>query len=266
MRTDLAGLVLATVLGSLAGGSLPEVDRAAPCMPCHGGSSEAAQDLVAEWRASPYSDPVAGRGCVDCHPAASTSGASERAGEVALTRAHRASVGVAVGLIVERSEGGLLVQASLCNSGTGHSLPAAAWPEVMVLLVTARNSQGLLLELLSGPRPPPWSGVEGAEVGGCAWAGSRGPEEIPQHRLAPYGTEVSRFVFRSAAGPLLVEARVLRGRAGANGWGIRATARSTVGASHVLLEQERWPLTRAPAYGARWSSSWERDAERVREK
>lgn len=231
MRSSVVAMLLAAALAPVTAGGPSEVDPASQCIPCHGGSPSAVPDLVAEWRASPYSDPVAGLGCVDCHPVARTTFAAGSGGHLAVPRSTRPREAVSVGLVVERSKGGLFVQASLCNSGAGHALPAAAWPAVMVLVVEARDGSGRTLELLAGSRPPPWTGMDAAEAGGRAWSGTPVGTPVPAERLAPYHTEVNRFVFRSAPDPVSVEARVLRGWADGRDWVILAAASSSVAPS-----------------------------------
>jgi hypothetical protein len=59
-----AALVVFLSLILATAGPTPLPDSVRPCMPCH---YRAGSDQVGEWLASPYSEKVGGRGCVDCH-------------------------------------------------------------------------------------------------------------------------------------------------------------------------------------------------------
>lgn len=223
------------------------------CAPCHTASFWGTKiyDSYGEWLASPYSDPVTGQTCQDCHMpstgatlvARAEVGGNQRdpgtvvshlmpgATDVALLRS-------ALSLDVEaaRSAGRVNVTATVTNDKTGHHVPTDSPLRQVLLVVQVTGLGGQPLQLLEGPVLPDWTGVgadpdEGRYAGlpGAAfakilrepWTGIEptgaywNPTVIVSDtRLAAFASDSTTYAFAAPlSGPILVQATLLYRRA-----------------------------------------------------
>jgi hypothetical protein len=166
---------------------LPLVSRSEFCAPCHLASfwNVPIYDSFGEWLASPYSDPLTGKTCQQCHmPSPSmldgkalTNLAPDNGGlerEPAAIHAH-VDLGAAdpdflrdaVSLRASASnEGGRVeVMVTVKNEKAGHHYPTDSPLRHLLLVVEATDGAGTALEQVGGPRLPAWAGVGDAARG-----------------------------------------------------------------------------------------------------
>jgi hypothetical protein len=144
-----------------------------PCLPCH---NRAGSDQVGEWLASPYSEKIGGRGCIDCHGGECPDG-RDAADLPGLQKAVRLSVTAGC------SGGAVRIEVAVSNVGAGHLLPSSSGERSLMLEVTASDG---------GRSSLPWR------------IGSR------HLQLPPFSTDISRYSFVSPrGGPVQVSARLV---------------------------------------------------------
>ena len=223
------------------------------CAPCHSASFWGTKiyDSYGEWLASPYSDPVTGKTCQDCHMpetggslvARSDVGGNER--DPATVRSHLmpgatdvALLQSALSLDVEARWSGehLKVTASVTNDKTGHHVPTDSPLRQVLLVVQATGPEGQALRQLDGPVLPDWAGVGGdpshgryaglpgtfyAKILREPWTGIEpsgaywNPTVIvTDTRLAAFASDTTTYAFSPpAAGPASVQVTLVYRRA-----------------------------------------------------
>jgi hypothetical protein len=143
-----------------------------PCTPCH---NRTGRDQVGEWLASPYSEKIGGRGCIDCHGGECP---DDREG-VDLTSLRKA---VRLSVTAGCSGEAVNIEVAVSNVGVGHLLPSISGERTLMLEVSASDGDRTSL---------PWR------------IGSR------HLQLPPYATDISRYSFVSPrGGPVHVSARL----------------------------------------------------------
>ncbi len=146
------------------------------CAGCHFGVfwDTVVYNSYGEWLESPYSDPVTGQTCQDCHmpPSGAThfvkpeAGGLERDPETIFShRMPGASdeelLQNAVTMAVETQwdEAQLTVTVTITNDQTGHHVPTDSPLRHLILLVEATDAEGNQLSLAEGPTVPAWGGL-----------------------------------------------------------------------------------------------------------
>lgn len=156
--------------------------RSQVCAPCHFGVfwHTVVYNSFGEWLESPYSDPVSGRTCQDCHMPRVGATYFTRPDKGGLKRnsesifGHRMPGALDEDLLanaatmetaVERSGNHISVRVTVINDNTGHHLPTDSPLRHLILLVHAKGKDGSALELVDGPRLPKWCGTGDASRG-----------------------------------------------------------------------------------------------------
>jgi hypothetical protein len=148
--------------------------RSEYCAPCHNASfwGTPIYQSFAEWKASPYSNPLTGKTCQDCHmkPDGNTTNFAPGRGGLERDPAEIFThnfPGVDEKLLQNtakleldaRREGDQIrVEARVTNNEAGHHIPTDHPMRNMILLITAIDAQGNDLSFLSGPMVPEWGG------------------------------------------------------------------------------------------------------------
>lgn len=149
------------------------------CAPCHFGQFWGVQiyNSFGEWLASPYSDPVKGQTCQDCHMPRRGAQFVARAEKGALLRDPRTIFshlmpGAAdlpllqdtAKLEVSAAQAGPLVHVTVrvTNAKAGHHIPTDHPSRNMLLIVSASDGSKRRLLPLAGPVVPSWGGVGSA--------------------------------------------------------------------------------------------------------
>ena len=160
---------------------LPLIEQSRFCAACHFGVfwNTVIYNSFGEWLESPYSDPITGQTCQECHMPAPTCFEGKPITNVApngmggverdpLTIHAHTFPGAAdlellqnaVTLVVdaERVEEAIHVEVRITNDLTGHHVPTDSPLRHLILLVEAKDSGGGALELLEGDLLPEWCG------------------------------------------------------------------------------------------------------------
>jgi hypothetical protein len=208
-----------------------------------------------EWKDSPYSDPVTGRTCQDCHMVRKDTQYSvlpERGGVARDYVAYhdhtmlgpstsRALMWDAVAVTPTAVVDGdvLRVNVEVLNDNTGHAVPTDAPMRSVMLVVEARDAAGRLLELREGPTLPEWTGDQAGKPGRAFarilkdnWTGEaptaafwRQTTVLEDTRLFPFVKNTSNYAFTLPAD-----------RAGVQ-WSVRLNYRR---AFQALAQQKGW--------------------------
>jgi hypothetical protein len=160
---------------------LPLIEESAFCAPCHYGVfwDTVIYNSYGEWLASPYSDPLKGKTCQDCHMPTPTllhgqpisNVAPEKGGierNPATIHAHtfpgaadetllQNALTLEANVILDDAH--ITVSVTITNDQTGHHVPTDSPLRQLILLIQAQDSQGELLTFLKGPLVPEWGGV-----------------------------------------------------------------------------------------------------------
>ncbi|MFI5382182.1 MAG: carboxypeptidase regulatory-like domain-containing protein, partial [Tepidisphaerales bacterium] len=145
------------------------------CAPCHFAKFWGTQiyNSFGEWLASPYSDPVKGQTCQDCHMPRRGAAVAARADKGAPTRnpkavfshlmpgaADRSLLASTAGLNVAVRQSGALVHvtASVVNERAGHHIPTDHPSRNILLVVSATDAGNHDLVSVAGPLVPAWGG------------------------------------------------------------------------------------------------------------
>ena len=221
------------------------------CAACHFGVfwDTVIYNSYGEWLESPYSDPLTGRTCQDCHmpPQGNTHFALPEAGgqerDPATIFSHRMpgasdeellQNAVSMAVAAERRGDRVEVQVTLTNDLTGHHVPSDSPLRHMILLVEVVDAGGEALELVEGPRVPEWGGqgdpAEGYVAGlpgtvyakllqetwtevspsGAYW----NPTTIlSDNRIPAMGSDTTRYIFNSGTSEVSISVRLLYRRA-----------------------------------------------------
>ena len=207
--------------------------ESALCAPCHFATfwSTVVYGSYSEWLDSPYSDPVTGQTCQDCHMpnvggdlfARPEAGGLVR--DPAQIRSHLMPGAADAELLrntVEMTASARLtndtfeVDVAITNVGAGHYVPTDSPLRHLILVVRAVSAKGKPLELLAGERVPAWGGTgeprDGAYAGLPGTIYARVLEELSTHeaptaaywnptrvesdtRIAPLATATSSYTF-----------------------------------------------------------------------
>jgi hypothetical protein len=160
------------------------------CASCHTASFWGTKiyDSYGEWLASPYSDPVTGRTCQDCHMLSTGATLVARAEvggnarDAATVRSHLMPGAADVGLLrgalsldaaAQWKDGRVSVTATVTNDKTGHHVPTDSPLRQVLLVVRVTGPGGQLLQRLQGPVLPEWTGA-GADAERSRYAGLPG--------------------------------------------------------------------------------------------
>ncbi|NNF69017.1 MAG: hypothetical protein HKN01_04540, partial [Acidimicrobiia bacterium] len=163
----------------------PLQTESAYCAPCHTAVfwDTVVYDSYGEWLRSPYSDPESGQTCQDCHMPVTgathfvrpDAGGLERDPET--IRSHlmpgasdEQLLRNAVTMTAEADREGEVigVTVTITNDRTGHHVPTDSPLRHLILLVTATDTNGNSLDLVSGPVVPEWGGVGDTASGNYA--------------------------------------------------------------------------------------------------
>ena len=155
------------------------------CAPCHYAKFSGVEVYASykEWLESPYSLPNQSfRSCQDCHMqsppsiegttsamrgACSPENTSFR--EFSHNMMKRDNTGApilmqraaAVSISANREDGKIKVNVNVVNTAAGHKFPTDSPLRHLILLVEARDQNGMLLSQVDGPRIPDWGGTGG---------------------------------------------------------------------------------------------------------
>jgi hypothetical protein len=174
------------------------------CAPCHSAVfwDTIVYNSYGEWLASPYSDPVNGQSCQDCHMPARGIDYFARLDQGGLVRdpnaitSHLMPGAADEGLLqsavrmdvdAQRLNGQAIVTVTITNDQTGHHVPTDSPLRHLLLLVQATDIEGTTLDQLSGPTIPEWGGVGDPGTGYYAGLPGTGYAKI----LKELWTEVS---------------------------------------------------------------------------
>jgi len=221
------------------------------CAPCHFGQFWGTQvyNSFGEWLSSPYSDPVTGQTCQDCHMprrgatvfARPDKGAVERdpgrvfshlmpgASDVALLRDT-----ARLELVARKAGDQIQVNVTVVNDRGGHHIPTDHPARNIILVVSAKDASGKELEYLGDQRIPDWGG-KGNNPDDYAGRPGKGYAKVLEElwtkisptaaywrqtvvredtRIPARASDRTGYVFRtSSAGPVAVEARLIFRRA-----------------------------------------------------
>lgn len=188
---------------------LPLIKESQWCAACHYGVfwDTVVYNSFGEWLASPYSDPVSGKTCQQCHMPAPTQlngkaltnvapgkGGVERDPQTipAHTFPGASSTellqnAVSMNVALTQSEEKITVTVTIINDKTGHHVPSDSPLREMVLLIQAQNSDGDLLAQVDGPVIPGYGGVGDRSKGYYATL----PGKIYAKILVELWTEIS---------------------------------------------------------------------------
>jgi hypothetical protein len=222
----------------------PLQKQSAICAPCHYGQFWGVDiyNSFGEWLASPYSHPVNGRTCQDCHMPRRGATHTARGETGALARdpqtifSHLMPGAADIDLLRDTAvlaleavrEGGVLhVEAMVFNANGGHHIPTDHPARNMLLVLSATDAAGTPLPLLRGPLVPGWGG-KGEEADDYAGRPGRGygkilrelrtgflptaaywnPVELVEDtRIPALGRDVSRYEFAIPPGSGLLRVR-----------------------------------------------------------
>jgi hypothetical protein len=145
------------------------------CAACHSGVfwGTTIYNSYGEWLDSPYSDPVTGQTCQNCHmaPSGVTYFARPAAGGLSRNPAtifsHRMQGAsdrtllqntAELRLVATREGKQITVRVDVTNAKAGHHIPTDSPLRQILLVVSATDDQGRKLELQTGPTLPVWTG------------------------------------------------------------------------------------------------------------
>ncbi len=221
------------------------------CASCHFGVfwDTVVYDSFGEWLRSPYSDPVTGQTCQDCHMPATgvpffalpEEGGNQRdpgtihshlmpgAADAELLRG-----AVELHVDARRSAHVVEVEVTITNVGAGHHVPTDSPLRHLILTVAAADEAGAPLDLIAGPTVPIWGGTGDPELGyygglaGTAYAKvleelwtERAPTGaywnptrlVSDNRIPALGRDKTRYTFAGASGPVGIDVQLVFRRA-----------------------------------------------------
>ena len=155
---------------------LPLMKEGEICAPCHSATfwGVPIYQSFGEWLDSPYSDPVTGQTCQDCHMrpnqvannfAPSRGGLPRDPASLPTHKfpgaADRELLADAVSIEVDSQQQGdeLIVEVTIENDNTGHHIPSDSPLRQLILVVDATTVTGDRLQLVNGPTLPDWTGI-----------------------------------------------------------------------------------------------------------
>ncbi|MCX7668688.1 MAG: hypothetical protein N2439_01260, partial [Anaerolineae bacterium] len=220
---------------------LPLQAKSEYCAPCHYGvfggvvgvgtvtGGTVIYNSYGEWLESPYSDPVHGKTCQDCHmpPSDARYFVFPERGGIArdyVTLHNHTMPGASDETLLQNSvtmtatarhaENRLQVEVSITNDKTGHHIPTDVPIRSMMLIVEAVDAGGKPLPLVQGPVNPTWAGDDAGKPGKTfakvlrdEWTGEtptaaywRPITVVEDSRLPALATDTTRYVFDLPAG------------------------------------------------------------------
>ena len=244
------------------------------CAPCHFGIfwDTVVYNSFGEWLDSPYSNPVTGKTCQDCHMPPGRADHFARLDKGGVIRdprtifSHRMPGAAdeellrnAVTMDVKTARGAeqIVVTVTITNDQTGHHVPTDSPLRHLILLVKATDGQGHPLPQSDGPAVPDWCGIGDPNQGyyaglpgkafakmleelwteispsGAYWNPTR---VLSDNRLAAFATDVSTYTFAAGAdAEVTLEVTLLFRRA-------FITLRTQKGwdVPDILMEHEQW--------------------------
>lgn len=222
------------------------------CAPCHFGVfwDTLVYNSFGEWLESPYSDPIEGQTCQDCHmPAGLTThfarreaGGLERDPESISSHLMPGAMDMellqnAVSMSVEarRENGEIIVEVEIVNDNTGHHIPTDSPLRHLILVVEVLEAEGKQLPLQSGPTIPNWGGAgepsqgyyagqpgmvyakvlqeiwTGIYPSGAYWNPTR---VLSDNRIPAFASDLTKYVFAASEnGEIRIEVRLIFRRA-----------------------------------------------------
>jgi hypothetical protein len=179
---------------------LPLIKKSQWCAPCHFGVfwDTVVYNSFGEWLESPYSDPVTGKTCQQCHMPAPTVLNGEPLTNVApgkggverdpmtipahtfpgAANSELLQNSVSMEVKARREDKRLMVDVSITNDKTGHHIPTDSPLRQLILLVDAVDKDGNPLTLLGGETVPTWGGVGDPTLGYYAGLPGKGYAKI----------------------------------------------------------------------------------------
>jgi len=174
------------------------------CAPCHTAVfwDTLIYNSFGEWLDSPYSDPISGQTCQDCHMptglidhfALIDEGGLVRDPETIFSHLMPGAAAeellknaISMSIEARNDDGKTNLQVNITNDKTGHHVPTDSPLRHLILVIEARTEDGELLEMIEGPVIPEWAGI-GDPDDGC-YGGQ--PGKIYAKVLEEYWTEVS---------------------------------------------------------------------------
>ncbi len=174
------------------------------CAPCHTAVfwDTLIYNSFGEWLDSPYSDPISGQTCQDCHMptglidhfALIDEGGLVRDPETIFSHLMPGAAdeellknAISMSIAAWKDDGKANLQVNITNDQTGHHVPTDSPLRHLILVIEARMEDGELLEMIEGPVIPEWAGI-GDPDDGC-YGGQ--PGKIYAKVLEEYWTEVS---------------------------------------------------------------------------
>ncbi|MCK5793418.1 MAG: hypothetical protein KAH12_01845 [Anaerolineales bacterium] len=174
------------------------------CAPCHTAVfwDTPIYNSFGEWLESPYSDPISGQTCQDCHMPTGLTDHFALIDEGGLARdprtifSHRMPGATSVDLLTNavsvsvkgwKEEGVANVQVEITNDQTGHHVPTDSPFRHLILVIKARTESNETLELVEGSVIPDWAGIGDPDDG--RYGGQ--PGKIYAKVLTELWTEVS---------------------------------------------------------------------------
>lgn len=218
---------------------LPLASESAFCAACHDFSFWGTPIYTSypEWLASPYSDPIQGQTCQDCHmpPNGDTYYALPEQGGVAhppesipshfqlgVTSQSLLQNTLELDVAAEAVNGRLEVTVTVTNSGAGHHVPTDHPGRHLLLVLSAVGGGGQTLTQLTGPTIPDWGGSL-ADLPGVGFAKvlrdvATGDAPVisywkqalieSDNRIAALEADVSTYAFQADGSPATVTARI----------------------------------------------------------
>jgi hypothetical protein len=216
---------------------LPLQHESRLCAACHFGVfwDTVVYNSFGEWLSSPFSDPVKGQSCQDCHMPRSGSvycalpekGGLQRDSKTVFSHqmtgasdTHLLQNSVSMRVDTHSDGDKLVVRIAITNDQTGHHVPTGSPLRHLILSVKTRDSSGTPLRQVNGPKLPAWTdgksnrdgyagqpGKTFAKILEEVWTGTSptgaywNPTRIVRdNRLAAGSTDVSRYTFAKGAG------------------------------------------------------------------
>ena len=215
---------------------LPLLSKSEYCAGCHFGvfggvvgmgevkGGTVIYNSYGEWKDSPYSDPVTGKTCQDCHMPVSKENwfvSPERGGlkrdnvelhdhtMLGATSTTLLQNTVTMTTDAKRNNGQIEVQVSITNDQAGHDVPTDVPIRSVILVVEAFDADGKPLALTTGPVNPEFSGNYGgvpgktfAKVLRDDWTGEtptaafwRPVTIVEDNRIKAMATDTTKYVF-----------------------------------------------------------------------
>lgn len=183
---------------------MPLYEQSAYCAACHYGVfwDTVIYNSYGEWLASPYSQPIIGSTCQDCHMPEVDYDYFVYPEKGGLIRKDQSIYShfmpgaldpnllqnaLSMEVEAQREQQSIRVLVTLTNDRTGHHVPTDSPLRHLILLVDVRDQSGAPIPILEGEQLPDWAGVGDAEQG--CYAGL--PGKVYARVLAELWTEIT---------------------------------------------------------------------------